>query len=96
MENTNNNIDWNRVQEVKSSILYWNQARYSGRGSVLVQEADNVLCGIEIKLGINVGCEAELRDDFITAVITSVRRYKSVSEKQAFCLAKFFVKNNIN
>lgn len=76
------------LEDAISKIKWVNTCQYGDRYSMGFKISGNMLFKIEDKA-------EELGDTFIYSVCESVFRYMRVSDKQALCLAKFVVANNI-
>lgn len=71
------------------SLMKWvNKLQKGDRVSQGYQIVEKMLYGIEAKAN-------EVGDRFIADVVKSVLRYMSCSDKQAYCLASFAIKNNV-
>lgn len=76
------------LQQIINRLQYINNCIYGDRNSMTYKMTEEMLASIEM------GAK-ELGNDFITSVCQSVNRYMKCSDKQAYCLAKFAIDNNI-
>ena len=78
----------NPIEEVASKMMWINGCVYGDRTSMSYQISYDMMAGIELKA-------RELGNDFIASICESVIKFMKCSEKQATCLAKFAIENQI-
>lgn len=76
------------LDEAKSKMMWINGLVYGDRRSMSYQLAEEMYVSIEM-------AAKKSGNDFIVALCQSVMRYMKCSEKQAYCLARFAIDNNI-
>jgi hypothetical protein len=76
------------LQQAISKLQWINNCVYGDRSSMSYQISVEMYAGIEMKA-------KEVGNDFIASICQSAIRYMKCSDKQAYCLAKFAVENQI-
>lgn len=76
------------VEEAAAKMMWINGCVYGDRNSMSYQISEEMYAGIEMKA-------KELNNDFIASVCQSVMKYMKCSDKQAYCLAKFAIENQV-
>ncbi len=77
------------LQQAISKLQWVNNCISGDRSSMSYKLSSEMYAAIELKA-------KELGNDFIASVCQSVDKYMRCSDKQAYCLAKFAVENQIN
>lgn len=78
----------NPLEEAIAKMLWINGCVAGDRNSISYQISENILTKVEL-------AAKEANNDFIASVCQSVDKYMRCSDKQAYCLAKFAIENNI-
>lgn len=76
------------LQQAISKLQWINNCVYGDRSSMSYQISVEMYAGIEMKA-------KEVGNDFIASICQSAIRYMKCSDKQAYCLAKFAIDNEI-
>ncbi|RHJ76136.1 hypothetical protein [Parabacteroides sp. AM08-6] len=76
------------LQQAINKLQWINNCVYGDRSSMSYKLSEEMFAAIELKA-------KEIGNDFIISVCHSVDKYMSCSDKQAYCLAKFAVDNEI-
>lgn len=76
------------LQQAISKLQWINNCIYGDRNSMGYQISAEMFAGIEMKA-------KEVGNDFIASICQSVDKYMKCSDKQAYCLAKFAIDNEI-
>ena len=76
------------LQQAISKLQWINNCVYGDRSSMGYQISVEMYAGIEMKA-------KEVGNDFIASICQSAIRYMKCSDKQAYCLAKFAIDNEI-
>lgn len=77
------------LEKTMIRLKYINDCIFGDRQSMHYKLVSEMLCAIEFEA-------KERGNEFIVSVCQSVDRYMNCSDKQAYCLAKFAIENNIN
>ncbi len=75
------------IQDLKKKLLWINACVYGDRHSLGYQISAEHFAKLELHENAN---------SFVKSVCDSVVKYMKISEKQAYCLARFASENNIN
>lgn len=76
------------LQQAISKLQWINGCVYGDRNSMSYQISAEMYASIEMKA-------KEVGNDFIASICQSVDKYMKCSDKQAYCLAKFVIENEI-
>lgn len=76
------------LQQTIARLQYINNCIYGDRNSMSYKIVSEMLASIEM-------AAKEIGNDFIVSVSQSVEKYMKCSDKQAYCLAKFAIDNQI-
>ena len=76
------------LQQAISKLQWINNCIFSDRNSMSYQISAEMYASIEMKA-------KEVGNDFIASICQSVDKYMKCSDKQAYCLAKFAIDNEI-
>lgn len=76
------------LEEIQNKMMWINGCASGDRNSMSYQISAEMLSKIEMKA-------KESGNDFIASICQSVDKYMKCSEKQAYCLAKFAIENEI-
>lgn len=76
------------LQQAINKLQWINSSVYGDRSSMIYKLSEEMFAAIELKA-------KELGNDFIISICHSVDKYMKCSDKQAYCLAKFAVDNEI-
>lgn len=76
------------LEEIQNKMMWINGCASGDRNSMSYQISAEMLSKIEMKA-------EESGNDFIVSICQSVDKYMKCSEKQAYCLAKFAIENEI-
>lgn len=78
-----------KLDEAISKVMWINSCISGDRTSTSYTISEDVILKID-------GKAKEIGNEFISSVCSSVIKYMRCSEKQAYCLAKFSIDNDIN
>ena len=73
------------IQVIKENLLYHQVPSFTHSYKEFIETVDGVKCW----------AETQVVDNFISDVCDSVLKYKSISEKQAYCIARYMSNNNL-